>query len=336
MVSRVAVLGAGSWGTTAAGICARNVPTTVWVREEEADVATEINTQHTNSAYLPPEARLPADLSATTDAGAALRDAGLVVVAIPSRWLRATVRGVAPHLPAGVPLLSLVKGLEADTNLRMTQVIADETENHPIGALSGPNIAREIALGIMSASVLAFEDVDLARELSPLFTTARFRVYVNHDVLGVETGGALKNVVALATGMSDGAGGGDNTRAAIITRGLAELTRLGVAMGAEPQTFAGLAGVGDLIATCTSTHSRNHTVGVGLAHGRALDEILGEMTQVAEGVTTAPVVLELASAHGVDVPICAGINAVLEGEVTPIEMLKAIAADVAGHELEPG
>ena len=335
MSRSVAVIGAGSWGTCFASVCARNNPTALWVRPDESDVAHEINTGHTNRTYLP-GATLPSGLVATTDMADAVAGVDCVVIGIPSRWIRAVLRDLREHVEPGVPIVSLVKGLEAGTNLRMTEVVAEEMPGHPVGALSGPNLAREVGLGIASASVLAFADVETARELHTLFDTARFRVYVNHDVVGVEAGGALKNVIAIATGMSDGTGGGDNTRAAIITRGLAEVTRLGVAMGAEAQTFAGLAGVGDLVATCTSTHSRNHFVGEGLGRGRTLDEILAEMTQVAEGVKSAPVVLELAAEHDVPAPICSVINAVLEGEKSPGEALQSIVSQEAGHELEPG
>jgi glycerol-3-phosphate dehydrogenase (NAD(P)+) len=335
MSRSVAVIGAGSWGTCFASVCARNNPTALWVRPDESDVAKEVNSAHTNATYLP-DAELPPGLVATTDMAEAVAGVDCVVIGVPSRWMRDVLHDLREHVEPGVPIVSLSKGLEAGTNLRMTEVVADVIPGHPVGALSGPNLAREVALGIASASVLAFADIETARDLHTLFNTARFRVYLNHDVVGVEVGGALKNVIAIATGMSDGAGGGDNTRAAIITRGLAEVTRVSVAMGAEPQTFAGLAGVGDLVATCTSTHSRNHFVGEGLGRGRKLDEILAEMTQVAEGVSTAPVVLEIASEHGVPVPICSAINAVLEGEKSPAEALRSIVRNEAGHELEPG
>lgn len=335
MSRRVAVIGAGSWGTCFASLCARNNPTALWVRPDESAVAEEINSARTNASYLP-GTELPPQLVATTDLAEAVAGAECVVVAIPSRWIRAVLGELNEHIGPGVPIVSLVKGLEAGTNKRMTEVIAEEIPGHPVGALSGPNLAKEIAAGIHSASVLAFSDVSTARDLHTLFNTARFRVYVNHDVVGVEAGGALKNVIAIATGMSDGAGGGDNTRAAIITRGLAEVTRVGVAMGAESQTFAGLAGVGDLVATCTSTQSRNHFVGEALGRGRALEDILAEMSQVAEGVGTAPVVLEIAAEHSVPTPICSAINAVVSGEMTTAEALRSIARHEAGHELEPG
>ena len=335
MSRSVAVIGAGSWGTSFASVCARNNPTALWVRPDESDVADEVNSAHTNATYLP-EVTLPSGLVATTDMANAVAGVDCVVIGIPSRWIRGVLRDLREHVEPGVPIVSLAKGLEAGTNLRMTEVIADEIPGHPVGALSGPNLAKEVALGIVSASVLAFEDIETARDLHTLFNTARFRVYVNHDVVGVEAGGALKNVIAIATGMSDGAGGGDNSRAAIITRGLAEVTRVGVAMGAEARTFAGLAGVGDLVATCTSTQSRNHFVGEGLGRGRKLDDILAEMTQVAEGVSTAPVVLEVAAEHDVAAPICSEIKAVLDGDKSPGEAVRSIARHEAGHELEPG
>ena len=335
MSRRVAIIGGGSWGTCFASVCARNNPTALWVRPEESDVADEDNAAHTNASYLP-DTKLPSELTATTDMAEAVAGVDCVVIAIPSKWIRAVLRDLRPHIQSGVPIVSLVKGLESGTNLRMTEVVAEEIPGHPVGALSGPNLAREVALGITSASALAFTDVETARDLRTLFNTARFRVYVNHDVVGVEAGGALKNVIAIATGMSDGAGGGDNTRAAIITRGLAEITRVSVAMGAEPQTFAGLAGVGDLVATCTSTQSRNHFVGEALGRGRTLEDVLGEMSQVAEGVGTAPVVLEIAAEHNVPAPICSAINAVVSGEKSTREALRSISSHEAGHELEPG
>lgn len=335
MSRKVAVIGAGSWGTCFAAICARNNPTSLWVRPAESDIATEINSAHTNASYLP-GTTLPSELSATTDMAAAVAGAACVVIAIPSKWIQSVLSDLRACLDPGVPIVSLVKGLEVGTNRRITEVIAEQIPGHAVGALSGPNLAREVAQGIASASVLAFDDIEIARDLRTLFNTPRFRVYVNHDVVGVEAGGALKNVIAIATGMSDGAGGGDNTRAAIITRGLAEITRVSVAMGAEAPTFAGLAGVGDLVATCTSTQSRNHYVGEALGRGRSLEDILGEMTQVAEGVNTAPVVLDIAAEHGVEAPICAVINAVLRGEMSPAEALGSIVRHEAGHELEPG
>jgi glycerol-3-phosphate dehydrogenase (NAD(P)+) len=210
-----------------------------------------------------------------------------------------------------VPVLSLAKGLEVGTHLRMTQVIAEELPGHPVGVLTGPNLAQEILAGHAAATVVAFSDDHIANELQRIFAGELFRVYTNPDVVGCEVGGALKNVVAIASGMADGLGTGDNTRAAVITRGLAELSRLGLAMGGELMTFAGLAGMGDLIATCISRQSRNRYVGEQLGKGRPMDEIVAEMKMVAEGIKTSKVVTELAGKYGVEMPIAEEVRAVV-------------------------
>jgi glycerol-3-phosphate dehydrogenase (NAD(P)+) len=210
-------------------------------------------------------------------------------------------------------VVSLAKGLEQGTNLRMTQVIQEELPGHPFGVLTGPNLAKEILSEYAAAAVIAMSDDTVAARLQDLFATDLFRVYTNHDVIGSELGGALKNVIALASGMADGLGAGDNTRAAVITRGLAELTRLGVAMGGQPETFAGLAGMGDLLATCISSQSRNRHVGEELGKGKSIEQIVEEMNQVAEGVKSARVVLELAEQYGVDMPITAQVASVVGG-----------------------
>ena len=307
MAIRVAVIGAGSWGTTVATLTCRNVPTVLWARNK--DLADEINTQHTNGAYLP-DAPLPPDLRATPSLEEAVSQADVVVMAVPSHGFRAVLLDVARSLRPWVPIVSLSKGLEEGTALRMTEVVNDVLPDHPAGVLSGPNLAREIMAGQPAATVIAMADERLAVALQPIFSTSWFRVYTNLDVTGCELGGSLKNVMAIAAGMADGMGFGDNTRAALVTRGLAELTRLGVALGGDPATFAGLAGMGDLVATCSSTKSRNHSVGEQLGRGRTLDEIVAEMNMVAEGVKSSLVVVELARAHGVDVPIAEQVVAV--------------------------
>lgn len=329
-----AVIGAGSFGTTIAQVCARNVSTKIWVRPDEAPVADEINTKHTNSDYLG-DAALPESLVATTSMSDCVDGVSVVAMAIPSVWIRNVAAELREVIPDGIPVVSLVKGLEEGSRLRMTELLSQELPGRAIGALSGPNIAKEVVAGIFSASVLAFEDVSLALALQPTFNTSLFRVYVNQDVIGVEVAGALKNVIAIAAGISDGGGGGDNARATIITRGLVELTQIGMAMGAKAETFTGLAGLGDLIATCTSTHSRNHHVGAELGRGRALDDILSEMKMVAEGVKTARVVPELANDLGVDTPISDEVRAVVDGVRSPLEALKDVVTHRPGHELEP-
>lgn len=297
---RIAVLGAGSWGTTVATLASDNTPTTLWARRPE--LADEINTKHTNERYLP-GFPLPEDLVATGSIEAAVRDADVVVMGVPSHGMRSVLAEVSRCIRPWVPIISLAKGLEEGTYLRMTEVIAEMLPGHPTGVLTGPNLAQEIMSGYAAASVIAMKNDTIVRELQEVFKSGLFRVYTNHDVIGCEIGGALKNVIAIACGMGDGMGVGDNTRAAVLTRGLAELTRLGVAMGGEPQTLAGLAGMGDLVATCTSSLSRNRYVGEQLGRGKKIDEIIADMHMVAEGVKTSRVVIELADRHDIEMPI---------------------------------
>ncbi len=305
---RVAVLGAGSFGTTVAHLATRNAPTVLWCRR--ADTADQINREHRNGQYLP-EYDLDPSLRATSSLEEAVRDADVLVMGVPSHGMREVLGEVAQSIRPWVPVMSLAKGLEPGTQLRMTEVIREVLPDHPAGALSGPNLAKEILSGYAAASVIAFENPEVARQLQEVFHTGLFRVYTNHDVVGCELGGALKNVIAIAAGMGDGLGVGVNTRSAVITRGLAELTRLGVAMGGEPATFAGLAGVGDLIATCTSEQSRNRHVGEELGRGRTIDEVNASMNQVAEGVKTTRVVMELSAKHDLAMPISSEVNGVL-------------------------
>ncbi len=328
----VAVLGAGSWGTTVASLTTARNPTTLWARDEAT--VGEINRHHTNERYLPGLA-LARRLRATTDLGEAVRGADVVIVGVPSTGFRAVVAEAGALMRPWVPVVSLTKGFERDTLLRMTQIIDELLPGHPAAALSGPNLAREILSGQAAASVIATEDPGVAAALQDVLRHRLFRVYTNHDVIGCEVGGALKNVIAIAAGIAQGLGVGDNTRAAVVTRGLAELTRLGVAMGAEPQTLAGLAGLGDLMATCISPLSRNRTVGELLGRGRTLPSILTELHMVAEGVSTAGVVLRLAQRHHVDLPICTEIHRIVQGEISPMDAYRGLGVD-AGHESEPG
>lgn len=308
MRTRVAVLGAGSWGTTVAHLLAHNVPTVLWARDTE--LAAAIAATHVNARYLPDRPLHPG-LAATADLAEALDGAEVVVMGVPSHGFRATARRVADLVSPAVPVISLAKGLEQETNLRMTEVIAEVLPGHPCGVLTGPNLAQEVLAGFPAATVLAMADIALADELQAMFATDWFRVYTNHDVVGCELGGSLKNVMAIASGMADGLGTGDNTRAAIITRGLAELSRLGMVLGGEPLTFAGLAGIGDLVVTCTSLQSRNRNVGEQLGRGRTMAEIQGSTRMVAEGVRTAPVVVALGQHHGVEMPIAEQVDAVV-------------------------
>ncbi|MDQ1487690.1 MAG: glycerol-3-phosphate dehydrogenase [Actinomycetota bacterium] len=330
---RVTVLGAGSWGTTVASLSAGRNPTLLWARNP--DVAAAVNDKHENPAYLA-GFTLPESLRATSDLGEAVSDAEVLVVGVPSHGFRAVLEEAAPHVPHWIPVVSLTKGFEAGTLFRMTEVIRDVLPGRVAAALSGPNLAKEIMAGNAAASVIATEDLAVAGELQRVLSRGLFRVYTNHDVVGCEVGGALKNVIAIATGIAQGLSVGDNTRAAVISRGLAELTRLGVAMGAEPATMAGLAGMGDLIATCISPLSRNRQVGERLGKGESIDDILASMSMVAEGVKTAHVVMDLAARHGVDLPICAEIRRVVSGEVSaPVAYRGLMARAPAGHESGP-
>jgi glycerol-3-phosphate dehydrogenase (NAD(P)+) len=300
MPIRIAVVGAGSWGTTVAHLAAHNAPTALWARR--AELAERIERNHENDQYLP-GFRLHPDLRASSDIEETVRDADVIVMGVPTHGFRDTVREVAKHIRPWVPVVSLSKGFELGTKLRMSQVSHEELPGHPVAVLTGPNLAKEILSGHAAAAVVAMDDEYIVSELQACFATELFRVYSNEDVCGSEIGGALKNVIAIAAGMADGLGAGDNTKAAVITRGLAEISRLGVAMGGEPATFAGLAGMGDLIATCGSPQSRNRYVGEQIGQGKSMEQIVAEMSQVAEGVKACRVAQELADEYGVDMPI---------------------------------
>jgi glycerol-3-phosphate dehydrogenase (NAD(P)+) len=316
-MSRIAVIGAGSWGTTVAALAARAAPTLLWARRP--DVADHINREHRNPLYMP-EQLLPDGLVATADLGEAVDGATAVVMAVPSHGFRDVYSKAAPAIDGRVPILSLTKGIEQGTLATMTRVVAEVSPGHDpnrIGVLTGPNLAAEVAAGQPTAAVIAFRDHEAAVALQSIFMGPSFRVYTHDDVPGCELGGALKNVMAIAAGMSDGLGFGDNTRATLITRALAELSRLGIALGGRPSTFAGLAGMGDLIATCISTSSRNHRVGFGLARGQTLDAITDEMKMVAEGIKTTRAVLDLAARHRIEMPIATHVGLVLYEGMDP-------------------
>lgn len=308
MEVRVAVVGAGSWGTTVASLAAANTSTLLWSRRD--DVTASINATRENARYLPGFVLHPS-LRASSSLAQVVEQADVLVMGVPTHGFRDTLVALAPYLRPWVPIVSLAKGFEQGTNMRMTEVVNQVLDGHPAGVLTGPNLAKEILAGHAAAAVLAMTDETIAERLQKVFATNEFRVYTNTDVIGCEIGGALKNIVALAAGMADGLGTGDNTRAAVITRGLSEITRLGVAMGGRPSTFAGLAGMGDLVATCVSHQSRNRYVGEQLGRGRRLDDIVAEMQQVAEGIKAVPVVHELAAKYGVDMPIVNEMHAVL-------------------------
>ena len=330
---KAGLLGGGSWGTTVASLIARNAPVTIWARCE--DTVREINEQHRNSKYLP-GATLHSKLVATHSIEEAVSNCDVLVMGIPSQHFRSVLEQAREHIRPWVPVISLTKGLEAGTERRMTEIINEVLPGHPVGVLTGPNLAREIIAGQAAASVIAMEDEIIVRALQELFHSGLFRVYTNTDLIGCELGGVLKNIIAIAVGMGDGQGAGDNTRSALITRGLAEITRLGVAMGGRPETFAGLAGMGDLIATCTSPQSRNRHVGFELGKGRSLDDIIGEMLMVAEGVKSAPTVMALGERYGIEMPIAGDVVSVLQGERTPRQAFRGLLKSTVGAESEPG
>jgi glycerol-3-phosphate dehydrogenase (NAD(P)+) len=327
---RVAVIGAGSWGTTVATLLAPRCSTVLWGRR--AEVVEQLATTRTNPAYLP--GVLVADeLEVTADLHGAVQGAELLVVAVPSHGFRDVLSEAASAATAGVPVLSLAKGLEPGTRRRMTEVILEVLPGSPAGTLTGPNLAGEIAAGQPAASVLAFADEDIARDVQALFHRTSLRTYTNPDVVGCEIAGAVKNVIAIAAGMVEGMGFGENTKATIVTRGLAELTRLGVALGGDARTFAGLAGLGDLVATCGSDRSRNHRVGVALGQGRSVRDALPATSMVAEGIGTSAVTCALAALVGVEMPIAEQVRAVCHDGASAASAVDALLSRPPTREL---
>ena len=330
--TRAAVLGAGSWGTTFAKVLA-DAGCTVLLHARRPELAHEIGETRENAEYLP-GIRLPDRMRATADAAEALADAEIVVLAVPSQSLRGNLTEWAPLLPPDAVLLSLMKGIELGSTKRMSQVICEVTGAGPdrVAALSGPNLAREIAEEQPAATVVACTDHDRAAQVQAACHTPYFRPYTNQDLVGCELGGAVKNVIALACGITEGMGFGDNTRASLITRGLAETARLGAALGAEPTTFAGLAGLGDLVATCSSPLSRNRTFGERLGRGMSVEDVQRSTRQVTEGVKSCRSVLDLARAHGVDMPLTEAVVRVCHDGVPVTQMVKEIMSREAKPE----
>ncbi len=326
MTDQIGVIGAGAWGTTlAVHLAAAERPVTLWAHSAEA--SARLAAERENRRYLP-GITFPPNVRVATEDGYLGEPHRLYLVAVPSAHLRETLRRLAPILDRNAAVLSVVKGIEEGSQRRMSEVIGEELPGARVAVLSGPNLAREIASGKPAGSVVASEDAALAEEMATLLAGERFRVYTNPDLVGVELCGALKNVIALAAGMVDGLGLGDSAKAGIITRGLAEMTRLGVAAGANPLTFAGLAGVGDLIATCMSPLSRNRHAGELMAGGLAWREAEGRLAGVAEGVSTVRGALALASAHGVELPIAEQVAAVIHDGHEPM----VAVAELMGRE----
>lgn len=325
-VRRAAVLGTGSWGTTFAAVLAHaGREVTMWGRSP--DVVADITERHRNEAYLP-GMPLPEGVRASTDLTAVVAEADLVAVALPSQSVRAVLERVAGRLRPDAVVVSLMKGVELGTDERMSQVLAEAllVDVERVAVVSGPNLAREIAGRQPTATVVASTSPDTAARVAAACANPYFRPYTNSDVIGVELGGAVKNVIALAVGIAQGRGFGDNTKATIITRGLAETARLGVALGAEPETFAGLAGMGDLVATCASPLSRNHTLGVHVGAGLSLDEAIAATGGTAEGVKSCRSVLDLAHRVGVEMPITRAVVAVLHEGLPVDAMAEALLA----------
>ena len=331
-MAQIAVMGAGSWGTAFALVLAdAGNDVRLWGRRPELCAA--INATHQNADYLEGVV-LPDAVSATPDAHEALAGAEVVVLAVPSQQLRSNLESWGPHIPGDAVMVSLMKGIELGTHLRMSEVIAEVTGAGPerIAVVSGPNLAREIADREPAASVVACADQAVAERLQKLCHSAAFRPYSMTDVVGCELAGTAKNIIGLAVGVCVGLGFGDNTKASVITRGLAETARLGVAIGADPVTFMGLAGMGDLVATCSSPLSRNRTFGEKLGEGMTVDEIMAQTRQVAEGVKSCQSVAELAKLNGVEMPIVEHVAALVAGDLSPDELVRRLISRTAKPE----
>ena len=323
-MTRIAVLGTGSWGTAFGKVLAdAGNDVLLWSRRQE--LADAVNVRHENPDYLPGIA-LPHNLTATSDALVAVEGASFVVLAVPSQSLRENLAAVAAAVPKDSVLVSLMKGVELGTTKRMSEVICEvaDVPLDRVAVVTGPNLAKEIASGQPAASVVASPDLAVAERLQAACLTRYFRPYTNTDVVGCELGGAVKNVIALAVGMAEGMGFGDNTKASLITRGLAETARLGAALGADPMTFSGLAGLGDLVATCTSPLSRNRTFGEKLGQGMTMSELLGQKMQTAEGVKSCESILGLGKKHDVDMPITAHVVGLVHEGLTPADMVRSL------------
>ena len=328
-MKRIGIIGAGAWGTALATVVRRaGLQAMIWAREPE--VAQAINASHENPLYLPgisldPKLRATHDLAEAADAEALL-------LVVPAQFLRATCRSLAERVVGGVPVVACAKGIEADSGALVSEIIAETLADHPLAVLSGPTFAIEVARELPTAVTLACADIEVGGNLAAALTTPRFRVYRSDDVVGAEIGGAVKNVLAIACGIVGGRKLGDNARAALITRGLAEMARLGTAKGGRAETLMGLAGIGDLTLTCNALQSRNFSLGVALGEGRPLNEILGERISVAEGVHSAAAVVELAARLGVEVPICRAVDKILNASADIDATIAELLARPVGTE----
>ena len=323
MTSRITILGSGAWGLAMAQLISQRPAGNVALWCHRATTA-ELLRQHRGNPHLLPGGRLSDSVAIETEASSALERCELLLVAVPTAYLAGVLKMWAASIPAGLPVVSMVKGIEQNTFCMPTAMIAREWGARPLGVLSGPSHAEEVARGLPAAVVVASEDPDLAKMAQERIMTDRFRIYTNSDRLGVEWAGALKNVIGIAAGICDGLSLGDNAKAALLTRGLAEMARSGVAQGADPSTFAGLAGMGDLLTTCFSPHGRNRRLGYSIGQGETLEKALGGGAHVVEGVNTVRALIPLAESIGWDMPICRAVHDVLFSGVSPREAVEAL------------
>ncbi|QUH20927.1 NAD(P)H-dependent glycerol-3-phosphate dehydrogenase [Alkaliphilus sp. B6464] len=330
--SKIAVLGAGSWGTALGMVlCSKGHEVNLWMRNEE-QYKDMIKTGK-NNKYLP-NVVLPSNLNLYIDLEKAVLDADAILISVSSQSVREILKNIKPYLKGNEVIINASKGLEKDTHLRISQVACDELPNNPFVVLSGPSHAEEVSKNIPTTVVVASKDKSTAEFVQDLFITPSFRVYTNPDVIGVELGGSLKNVIAFGAGIADGLGFGDNARAALITRGISEITRLGKAMGANISTFAGLSGIGDLIVTCTSMHSRNRRAGILIGEGKGLEETLKKIGMVVEGITTTKVAYELAQQYNIEMPITSEIYSILYSNNNAKDAVSNLMCRNRTHEIE--
>ena len=327
----MAVVGAGSWGTTVANAVAKNQPTTLWARRSE--LAEQISARHENADYLR-GVSLVESLRCSAVLGEVVTGASIVMMAVPSNGFRDVAAEVARCVASDVPIVSLAKGLERDSLLRMTEIVHQLMPQNPVAVLTGPNLAHEILAGQPAATVVACSDEQIAKQIQKIVSLPPLRVYTNEDVVGCEIAGVVKNVIAIAAGIAEGMGFGDNSKATLITRGLVEMSRLGVALGANQNTFMGLAGLGDVVATCASAKSRNTAVGVRLGRGESIAAITGSMSMVAEGVRSSLSVLQLAQRCKVEMPITEQVAAVCEGKTNAKDALVQLMARATKSEAD--
>ncbi|MGL5330798.1 MAG: NAD(P)H-dependent glycerol-3-phosphate dehydrogenase [Peptostreptococcaceae bacterium] len=331
-MEKICVLGAGSWGSALAlSVAKKGYEVKLWTLSEEQ--ANKVNTTKENIDYLP-GVLFPNNISLTTDIEEAVKDSILIVLAVPSQAIRSVCKQIQPFVTNNQILVDVAKGLEKGTGLRLSDVCKEELPNNPYAVLSGPSHAEEVAKDIPTTLVVASENIEIAQKVQDIFMSPKLRVYTNPDVVGVELGGALKNIIAFGAGICDGLGYGDNTKAALMTRGISEISRLGAALGADGHTFAGLSGIGDLIVTCTSMHSRNRKAGILIGQGKSLEETLKEVKMVVEGITATEVAYEVAKKLNIDMPITNAIYSVLYENQNANEVVVDLMMRSKKHEIE--